>query len=258
MVGSSARVGWSSGGKGVAKQYYLQGRNPEAVPPDDGRLTRGSYWRRPTRAPWPHLCSSGPARQLQLQIVGPAWRLPLQLGGPAGPVASAATRSCRWCARCWDSASSSASRRSSSTSASTGTGSRTSSCTRSSASPSCPWHASRMACAVWEHKPGKLLSRCGAVHGAVIVVLTPWPLPLPSEKTSLACGGGGYYWSGGTFCFPFSSFLERHNMYEEEAMRTTRVEMGMGGELWDDSALVDCLDHAVPPTRHAAGRMVWN
>ncbi|XP_048570922.1 uncharacterized protein LOC125551684 isoform X1 [Triticum urartu] len=125
-------------------------------------------------------------------------------------------------------------------------------------SPSCPWHASRMACAVWEHKPGKLLSRCGAVHGAVTVVLTPWPLPLPSEKKSLACGGGGYYWSGGTFCFPFSSFLERHNMYEEEAMRTTRVEMGMGGELWDDLALVDCLDHAVPPTRHAAGRMVWN
>ncbi|XP_048570929.1 uncharacterized protein LOC125551684 isoform X3 [Triticum urartu] len=100
MVGSSARVGWSSGGKGVAKQYYLQGRSPEAVPPDDGRLTRGSYWRRPTRAPWPHLCSSGPARQLPLQIVGPAWRLPLQLGRPAGPVASAATRSCRWCARC--------------------------------------------------------------------------------------------------------------------------------------------------------------
>ncbi|EMS51500.1 hypothetical protein TRIUR3_18616 [Triticum urartu] len=59
----------------------------------------------------------------------------------------------------------------------------------------------------------------------------------------------------GTFCFPFSSFLERHNMYEEEAMRTTRVEMGMGGELWDDLALVDCLDHAVPPTRHAVS---WN
>ncbi|KAM3387912.1 hypothetical protein ACQJBY_010621 [Aegilops geniculata] len=39
MVGSSAMVGWSSGGKGVAKQYYLQGRSPEAVTPDDGRLT---------------------------------------------------------------------------------------------------------------------------------------------------------------------------------------------------------------------------
>ena len=39
MVGSSAMVGWSSGGKGAAKQYYLQGRSPEAVTPDDGRLT---------------------------------------------------------------------------------------------------------------------------------------------------------------------------------------------------------------------------
>ncbi|CAM0904028.1 unnamed protein product [Alopecurus aequalis] len=40
MVGSSAMVAWSSSsGKGVAKEYYLQGRSPEAVTPDDGRLT---------------------------------------------------------------------------------------------------------------------------------------------------------------------------------------------------------------------------
>uniref|UniRef100_A0ACD5US25 Uncharacterized protein n=1 Tax=Avena sativa TaxID=4498 RepID=A0ACD5US25_AVESA len=41
MVGSSAMVGWSSssGGKAVAKQYYLQGRSPESVAPDDGKLT---------------------------------------------------------------------------------------------------------------------------------------------------------------------------------------------------------------------------
>lgn len=42
MVGSSAMVGWSSsssGGKAVAKEYYLQGRSPEAVTPDDGKLT---------------------------------------------------------------------------------------------------------------------------------------------------------------------------------------------------------------------------
>jgi hypothetical protein len=34
-------VGWSSssGGKPVAKEYYLQGRSPEAVTPDDGKLT---------------------------------------------------------------------------------------------------------------------------------------------------------------------------------------------------------------------------
>ena len=44
MVGSTAMVAWSpssSSGrrKGVAKEYYLQGRSPEAVTPDDGRLT---------------------------------------------------------------------------------------------------------------------------------------------------------------------------------------------------------------------------
>ena len=41
MVGSSAMVAWksSSSSKGVAKEYYLQGRSPEAVTPDDGRLT---------------------------------------------------------------------------------------------------------------------------------------------------------------------------------------------------------------------------
>lgn len=41
MVGSTAMVGWSSssGGKAFAKEYYLQGRAPEAVTPDDGKLT---------------------------------------------------------------------------------------------------------------------------------------------------------------------------------------------------------------------------
>jgi hypothetical protein len=42
MVGSSAMVGWSSsssGGKAVAKEYYLQGRSPESVTADDGKLT---------------------------------------------------------------------------------------------------------------------------------------------------------------------------------------------------------------------------
>ncbi|KAM0901143.1 hypothetical protein ACQ4PT_020155 [Festuca glaucescens] len=42
MVGSSAMVGWSSsssGGKAVAKEYYLQGRSSESVTADDGKLT---------------------------------------------------------------------------------------------------------------------------------------------------------------------------------------------------------------------------
>uniref|UniRef100_A0A0D9W6N6 Cytochrome b561 and DOMON domain-containing protein n=1 Tax=Leersia perrieri TaxID=77586 RepID=A0A0D9W6N6_9ORYZ len=39
MVGSSAVVGWSSGGKGTVKQYYLTGKSPDECYPDKGRLT---------------------------------------------------------------------------------------------------------------------------------------------------------------------------------------------------------------------------
>jgi hypothetical protein len=39
MVGSSAVVAWSSGGKGTVKQYYLTGKSPDECYPDKGRLT---------------------------------------------------------------------------------------------------------------------------------------------------------------------------------------------------------------------------
>ncbi|KAG8082517.1 hypothetical protein GUJ93_ZPchr0014g47365 [Zizania palustris] len=39
MVGSSALVGWSSGGKGTVKQYYLAGKSDDECFPDKGRLT---------------------------------------------------------------------------------------------------------------------------------------------------------------------------------------------------------------------------
>lgn len=38
MVGSSAVVGWSSGGKGTVKQYYLGGKSPDECTPDKGGL----------------------------------------------------------------------------------------------------------------------------------------------------------------------------------------------------------------------------